>query len=86
VRADMRRPTPQLFRVVKKARKAIFKGYKVSGSRVERLLGGWSRVPTNVGANTLLPTSGLLIANGECLYELHSHPQRIRLAHHRPAT
>ena len=47
-RANLRRPTPQLFNVIKKARAAIFNGFKVSGSRVETLLGGGSRVPTNV--------------------------------------
>ena len=47
-RMDTRRPTPRLFRMVKKARKAIFEGYKVSGTRIERLIGGWSRVPTIV--------------------------------------
>jgi len=51
-RADVRKPTPGLFHAVKKARKAIFKGFKVSGSRVERLLGGWSRIPTMVNTNT----------------------------------
>jgi len=57
-RADTRQPTHELFRAVKKARKAIFNGYKVSGSRVEKLLGGWSRIPTNVGVHTpLLPVS-----------------------------
>ena len=52
-RADGRKPTPQLFRVVKKARKAIFNGYKVSGSHIEKLIGGVSRVPNVVSANTL---------------------------------
>jgi hypothetical protein len=52
-RADGRKPTPQLFHAVKRARKAIFKGYKVSGSCVERLMGGGSRIPTNVSASTL---------------------------------
>jgi len=56
-RADTRNPTRQLFHAVKKARKAIFKGYKVSGSRVEKLLGGWSRIPTNVGASALFSQS-----------------------------
>ena len=53
-RANIRRPTLQLFHAVKKARKAIFKGFKVSGSRVEKLLGGFSRIPTNVSASTML--------------------------------
>jgi hypothetical protein len=52
-RADGRKPTPQLFHAIKRARKAIFKGYKVSGSCVERLMGGGSRIPTNVSASTL---------------------------------
>jgi hypothetical protein len=52
-RADTRKPTPELFRAVKKARKAVFNGYKVSGSRVETLLGGWSRIPTNVGVHSI---------------------------------
>ena len=47
-RANERKPTKQLFNAVKKARRSIFKGYKVSGSRVERLLGMGSKVPTNV--------------------------------------
>ena len=45
---DTRKPTPQLFRMVKKAHKAIFKGYNVSGTHIERLIGGWSQVPTIV--------------------------------------
>jgi hypothetical protein len=49
-RKDVRKPSPQLLQSVKKARKAIFEGYKVSGSRIEKLLGGGSRVPTIVGA------------------------------------
>jgi hypothetical protein len=53
-RANSRKPTPQLFHAVKRARKAIFKGYKVSGSRVERLMGGGSQIPTNVSTSTLL--------------------------------
>ena len=48
-RDDIRRPTHKLFRIIKKARKAIFKGFKVSGTRVERLLEGGSRVAVNVG-------------------------------------
>jgi hypothetical protein len=70
-RADTRKPTHQLFRAVKKARKSIFKGYKVSGSRVEKLLGGLSRVPTNVSAGGLVTTSRILIAGQERLHELH---------------
>ena len=49
-RADTRKPTRKLFRVIKKAREAIFKGFKVSGSRVEKLLDGGSRVAVNVGS------------------------------------
>ena len=41
-RTDVRRPTGKLFRAVRKARKAIYKGYKVSGTCVDRLLGGVS--------------------------------------------
>ena len=52
-RADTRQPTNELFRAVKKARKAIFKGFKVSGTRVETFLGGWSQIPTNVGVHTV---------------------------------
>jgi hypothetical protein len=47
-RAGIRAPTTRLFNAVKKARKSIFKGFKVSGSRVERHLGMGSNVPTNV--------------------------------------
>ena len=54
-RRDTRKPTPRLFRMVKKARKAIFKGYKVSGTHIERLIGGWSWVPTIVSTQPLLP-------------------------------
>ena len=39
--------------MVRKARKAIFKGFKVSGTRIERLIGGWSRVPTMVSLHPL---------------------------------
>jgi hypothetical protein len=84
-RADKRGPTPQLFRAVKKARKAIFKGYKVSGSRVEKLLGGWSRIPTNVSAGTLLsPPNRVLITDQERLHELHPQPQCTCAADRRP--
>lgn len=34
--------------MVKKARKAVFDGFKVSGAKVERLIGGESRVAVNV--------------------------------------
>jgi hypothetical protein len=92
-RADIRKPTRGLFRVVRKARREIFKGYKVSGTRVERAMqsstgvenvkSGWSRVPTNVSAGTPLPfPSGMLIAGQERVYELHSWPQRVCIAHH----
>ena len=47
-RQNTRKPTPRLFRMVRKARKSIFKDFKVSGSHVEEKLGGWSRVPTIV--------------------------------------
>jgi len=45
---DTRKPTHKLFCIIKKAREAIFKGFKVSGSRVERLLEGGSWVTVNV--------------------------------------
>ena len=48
-RANIREPTRRLFRMVKKARLAIFKGFAVSGSGVERILEGGSRVAVNVG-------------------------------------
>ena len=51
-RANTRKPTNRLFRVVKKARQAIFKGFAVSGSGVERLLEGGSRVAINVSPPT----------------------------------
>ena len=54
-RADVRKPTHQLLRVVKKARKEIFKGYKVTGTRVEKQLEGGSRVPTKVGRPSIVP-------------------------------
>jgi len=47
-RADTRR-RHGLFRVIKKARKAAFNGFKVSGSRIEVLMQGLSRIPINVG-------------------------------------
>ena len=37
-----------LFRVVRRAWKAAFNGFKVSGSRIEKLMEGQSRVPVNV--------------------------------------
>ena len=84
-RMDTRKPTGQFFRAVKKAQKAIFKGYKVSGSRVEKLLGGWSRIPTNVSAGVPPPPSGgMLIAGQERLYGLHSWPQCIFTPYCRP--
>ena len=48
LRAEVRKPGRQVLHVVRKARRAIFKGYKVSGSRIEKLLGAGSRVPTIV--------------------------------------
>ena len=48
-RQNVRKPIPRLFRMVKKARRSIFKGFKVSGTHVEGKLGGWSQVPTVVG-------------------------------------
>ena len=54
-RAETQKPTKQLFAAVVKAWKSVFKGYKVSGSRVEWLLGGGSRVPTNVWSTVSLP-------------------------------
>jgi len=48
--ADTRKPTCKLFCIIKKAREAIFKGFKVSGSCVERLLENGSRVTVNVGS------------------------------------
>ena len=53
-RADVRRPTGKLFRAVKKARKAIYKGYKVSGTCVDNLLGGVSRAPNTVCTTIIL--------------------------------
>ena len=47
-RTEIRMPSKGLFFAVKKARRSVFKGFKVSGSRVEWLLGGGSKVPTNV--------------------------------------
>ena len=53
-RADVRRPTGKLFRAVKKAWKAIYKGYKVSGTCVDKLLGGVSRAPNTICTTTIL--------------------------------
>ncbi len=61
-RAEIRGPTRRLFRAVRKARKAIFKGFKVSGTRTERLLEGWSRVPTNVSSIGQVALTRTLIA------------------------
>ena len=54
-RANIRRPTGGLVHAVRKARKAIFKGYKVSGTHVDKLLGGWSRAPNVVCTTTPNP-------------------------------
>ena len=54
-RAETREPTKRFFREVKKARKSVFKGYTVSGTCVERMIGGRSRVPINVCVR-FLPT------------------------------
>ena len=48
LRADVRKPGHQVLHVVRKARKAIFKGFKVSGSHIEKLLRAGSLVPTIV--------------------------------------
>jgi len=58
-RADVHGPSQKMFHMVGKAQKAIFKGYKVSGSRVERLIGGESQVPNVVSADTSLSTGML---------------------------
>jgi len=47
-RQNTRQPTPRFFCMVGEARRDIFKGFKVSGTCVDRKLGGWSRVPTVV--------------------------------------
>jgi hypothetical protein len=53
-RADTREYTSKLVRDVKKARKAVFAGFKVTGSRIEKILGDGSRIPINVSADALL--------------------------------
>lgn len=53
-RTNKRLPSPRLFRMVEKARKAIFNGFKVSGTRVERLIGGKSRIAVRVRGAPLL--------------------------------
>ena len=55
-RANVRRPTNKLFCAVRKAWKAIYKGYKVSGTCVDRLLGGASQAPNTVCAAATPPT------------------------------
>jgi len=54
--ANVRKPTRNVLHLVRKARKAVFKGYKVSDSRIEKLLGGGSRVPTIVSRPHGCPT------------------------------
>jgi len=63
-RDDIRQPTNKLFRIIKKARKAIFQGFKVSGPRVERFLEGGSRVAVNVGHATTTLRHVMLINMG----------------------
>ena len=48
LRDDERKPTKQLFAMVKTARRAIFKGSKISGKKVEKLLGSKCRIAVNV--------------------------------------
>lgn len=52
-RANIRKPTPKLFRIVRKARKAIFRGSAVSGSHVEKVLEGGSRAAVHVSHRSL---------------------------------
>jgi len=52
-RQDARRPTPAFFQMVARARKSVFKGFKVSGPHVDKMLGFLSRVPTVVSAANL---------------------------------
>jgi len=77
-RADTRAPTRKMFQMVGKARKAIFKGYKVSGSRVERLIGGGSRAPNVVRTGTPFPYSnanhGPKNAFMNCIPNLNIYP------------
>lgn len=53
-RADTREYSPRIIRDIKKARKAVFAGFKVNGSRIERLLGEGSRIPIVVSATALV--------------------------------
>jgi hypothetical protein len=85
-RAETRKPTKGLFVAMRKARKSVFKGYKVSGSRVERLLGGGSRVPTNVWSSAIVPSPYTLTMASECLHGVSPRAQCIRSAHCRPTS
>ena len=61
LRAEVRKPGCQVLHTVRKAWKAIFKGYKVSGSRIEKLLGAGSRVPTIVSKPCRCPAMTLTV-------------------------
>lgn len=47
-REDRRESTRKGIRDIKKARKAVFAGFKVTGSQIEKLLGDGSRIPIHV--------------------------------------
>ena len=86
-RQDVRRPTPAYFQMVARARKSVFKGYKVSGPHVDVKLGGFSRVPTVVSVvlpNGLPPPGMLIEVIAECVHGLHPWDGHILAPHGRP--
>jgi hypothetical protein len=74
-RSEKRKPSAKLFAVVKKARRAIFKGSAVSGTLVEKILGGKSRVAINVCSTAspwLIPYVMLIMGYGPLYSRMHS--------------
>jgi hypothetical protein len=85
LRRDERRPTKQLSTMVKKARRAIFKGSKISGIKVEKLLGSRCHVAVNVSLKLALLAHTVLKWGIECIYKLPSRRKRVRTPGGRPA-
>lgn len=70
-RSDTRKRTKGLLQSVKMARKEIFKGYAVNGSRIERCLNDGSRVAINVQFQIITsPMVSLITDPAECIYDL----------------
>ena len=76
-RMDVRERSGKLLRGVKMARKAVFAGFKVNGSRIEKLLGKGSGIPINVSCFTVTVLLESHRYVKERIYQLSSWPQHL---------